>query len=341
MKTKLRMLAAGVSAAVMLGLSSQAAATVHAGSSLAISNLQIAIGQFDGQTIVPGGATVESFNFNLTNTATLGSVVEATGATCFKGGVGITACGASPTLDALEADLGSINRVNNATGADGTLLWYALDGGDWANSDSVIKQAQLVNGVPTATDQIAQSNITNIGNAASNSEIKSTTGFTFTFAVTNTGELSLSFLADPDMIAQILGEPDALALANMNVSFTLQQNTGGSAFVRWAPEGTAANDCIAVSGATCVETADSEDLNLNVTTSANNTSATHSYDPNVAGLQRYGIFVTGLTAGTWTLGLNAVTSTLITRVPEPGILSLMGLGLLGIGASQRRRTKTA
>lgn len=340
MKTKLKMLAAGVSAAVMLGLSSQASATVYAGSSLALSSLQIAIGQFDGQTIVPGGATVTNFNFNLTNTATLGSNVEATVATCF-GTPASNNCGANPTLDALEADLGSINRVNNATGADGTLLWYALDGGDWSNSDSVVKTAQLVNGVPTSTDQIAQSNITNLESAAANAEIKSTTGFTFTFTVTDSGELSLSFLADPDMIAQIVGEPNALSLANMNVSFTLQQNTGGSAFVRWAPEGTAANECIAFNGPTCVETADSEDLNLNVTTSANNTSATHSYDPNAAGLQRYGIFVTGLTAGTWTLGLNAVTSTLITRVPEPGILSLMGLGLLGIGASKKRRTKTA
>lgn len=358
MSNKIKLLTGAVAAALSMGVAGQAAATVYAGSSLRIDNLTVVIGQYSATNpgggvaipngsgyIVPGGAPVGLFNFNLTNTATLGANSTITSATC-GGSVASNTCTPSPNppLDATAANApgSTLLRTNNATGIDGSLLWYGMNGGDWSNSDSIIKTAQLVDGVPTSTDQIAESNITNFTNASANAEIKSSTGFTFQFTLADPGEMFLFFQADPDLIAAISGELfGALAQANINVSMTLSQNSGGSSYATWAPRGTAANECLAI-GVTCTEMFDSENLNTNVSTSGvPNSQDTHSYGPNIIGLGAYGVYLTGLSAGTWTFALNAVTSTLITRVPEPGMLGLMGLGLAGLGFALRRQRKQA
>lgn len=345
MSNKIKLLTAAVTAALGMGFAGQAAATVYASSSLEITNLNIAFLDANNTPALTG-VTVNSFTFTLTNTASLNGVPSISLASC-SGSPSSNTCGStSPILDAaaVNASGSSVIRTNNQTSGDGTFTHFALDSGNWSNSDSVIYTSELTNGSPTRTDQIAQTNITTATQGSANAQIQSVTGVTLSFTVSDPGPYSfrLAFDADNDMIAQILNDDGKTfsAQADTQLSVTLNQNTGGNAFVRWAPKGTIADDCID-SGVTCNELNDSEDLNLNVGTTVNNTMTTYSYGPNAEGSVPFGILVTGLGQGTYTLTLSALTSVAANRVPEPATLALLGAGLAGLGFAGRRQRKQA
>ena len=94
-----------------------------------------------------------------------------------------------------------------------------------------------------------------------------------------------------------------------------------------------------MAGVVCTEDDDGEDLNRSLSVSDNPATASFSRDNGVA--SAFGITVTGLTAGTYSLSLNGVTSVSMNQrfqpVASPGVLSLLGLGLFGIGVLRRRK----
>src|SRR6185437_12073990 len=98
-----------------------------------------------------------------------------------------------------------------------------------------------------STNQIAESLLNSGTTASANAEIQSNTGFTLTFTVTGgTANFSLNFDADPDLQAAIMNELGigSSAQGNLQTTFTLTQNTGGTINATWSPQGTAAtNDC--------------------------------------------------------------------------------------------------
>ncbi len=327
-------LAAAVAAAIGIGASGQAAASIYGGSALDIQNLNVAL-------VNPTqGTTITSFVFTEKNTATLNGVNAPTQSASCGGlpgipGGGTNNCNAAlPRLDALAANApgGTVVRANN------DFSFFGPGSDTYSNSDSVITQAELTLDGPTATRQIAESEIQGTGDGQSNAEITSNTGFTMVFTVSGTGGLNVSFQADPYLRAVIsaLNFLNGNAQANINTSFSLTDGSGSQ--VTWTPNGTAANDCsvdAALVGVTCVETADGEDLNRNLSTSSNNTDFKYSV---AAGFSNFGISIAGLTDGTWTLAFNSLTSNSVrAAVPEPGMLSLLGIGLMGLGYTRRRK----
>ena len=337
MNTKLKLLA--LSASVLAGFAAAPAhAYVYGQSSLLIDALAINISPLSG-------ADITNFTFTNTNTAFLNGAGGATQATCSGAdgapGPGTNNCNASqPRLNPL-----AMNAPGGDAGATRGNLDFSFKGPagglQFSNSASAIDQSTLTgDAFGTWTRQIAESELQTGSSASASSQIQSITGFMFTFTTIAPGSLSLSFSANPDQYSEINELLNGLfsAQSNMSVSFTLQQN-GGPQFATWSPSGTAANDCIAVGGLTCSETNDQENLNAPIGTTTNHTIAQASHNGAVFSL--FGINISGLTAGTFSLTLAATTSTQLSRtpvpVPEPGVLLLLGTALTALGLSRRRQ----
>ena len=256
MNNKIKLLTAAVATACSLGFAGQAAAQVYGLSSLSFQNLNISIVPLAAVT----GVTVTSFDFTLTNTATLNGISVITGATCGgTPGLGNNDCGLAPVLNALPANApgGTAVRADNVV-SGGTLYVLGAGADTYSTSDSVIVTAELVNlGSPTATHQIAEAELQGRGTASSSALIQSQSGVSITFLAGGTFNFGLDFLADIDMrvlVNSIFAGSNSQA--DSNVSISLVNNATGAA-VRWAPEGngTGINDCTVTGGGgvTCAD----------------------------------------------------------------------------------------
>lgn len=333
-------LAVAMGLVLALGAAGQASASVYAHSRLLIQNLTIESTNTGGGIGQPG-TDITSFSFTLTNTASLNGASAADSSDSCGGTFFSNDCtpGVPAALDTNPSNApgGTVNRSNN----DFTLFGMGMD--QYSNSDSVIDDAELAGDASTATRQIAESELQSGTQAAANAEIQSTTGLVFSFTVggPQTTDLTISFEADPSMQAAInqLSFLNGNAQSNLSVSLTLN-NEDTNEQVSWSPQGTAGNTCDSeIAGVTCNELADGEDLNRNLSVSSNPADANYSLG---AGFSDFGIEILALTAGSYSLSLNAVTSTQLRQeqpVPLPGTLLLLGAGLVGAGAMRKKAAK--
>ena len=337
MNTKFKILA--LSASVFAGLAATPAhAFVYGESRLIINSLAL--------TFSPAaGSTVTNFQFTTTNTAALNNNIVATTASCYgvPGAPGPSTNNCNPSNPRLNP--AAANAPGGSPAANRTSLDFGfkgpLGGLQFSNSASSIDRAEFTLDGPSFTRQIAESELQSGTSASASGLIQSTTGFMFTFTLMAPGSLSLNFSANPDQYTQIseLLNGAFSAQSTLSTSFTLQQS-GGNQFATWAPRGNAANDCIAVNGLACTETSDSQNLNATVGTTANNTFQQLSHDGDAV-FTPFGIVISGLGAGTYTLTLATNTATQLSAlaIPEPGTMTLLSTGLAAVGLRAKRRQK--
>ena len=333
MNTKLSVLTGAVAATLALGMANPAAASVYGRSYLDIDSLEIHISDDGGITPDTGG-TVDNFNFALTNTVNLNgaAAISIGGCSGTPGAPGVTNnCSAvAPRANAAVLNLGDAA----ATRAENTFDFKGPGLNEYANSDSVIFASQLTGDVGGSnTEQIAESELQTGVSAGSSAEIISTTGFTFQFTVDGANTLTIDFDAMLDILARI-DDPTAAAASaqsNVRVSFRLENDDTGDS-VTWNPNGDTATGCT-VGGLllSCLEVTDGFDLNSDAGTTTDGTSVGRS------GSGSFSAVISGLFNGNWTLTLDGLTSTALSRtpaVPEPASLALLGIGLAG---ARRRR----
>lgn len=320
-------------AGALSAISVPAHAYVYANAGLSVSDLTINVGTIDqNNNFVLANATINSYTFSLQDTANLNNTgTNSDSATC---GSAATACSTTaPVLDinAVNGNGSSVNRVNN-----NFALFGPTNAGSYSNADAVLRESQLVTGNPDSLQHISETNIANGGTSGlANATITSGTGFTVTFTVSGVNAFMISFSADADGSVAFI-DPTATAgstQSTLSTHMTLVRD-GTSTRAFWDPDGS--NGCLAAGGLVCSSVSEAYALNRNISLTTNGTQDLYHQTGG-----NFSLLLTGLTDGTYTLSLETQGRTVVSRVPEPASLALIGAGLAGLGVVGRKKRKQA
>lgn len=333
MKMKRSILATALMAGFALGSAAPAVASVYGGSQLSISNLQINF--IDQSNNTPITNINPNFTFNVEDSATLNGAAESFSAGCNS----IQAnCGANPvlTVPAANAPGSDFDR------ADTDYSLFGPGSGTYANSNAEITDSQLIGDPATQTQQVAEAELDDSGQAQASTNIQSNTTFTLDFTInpgTGPARLEINFNANPEMQALVNTLGLGLAQSNLAATFSLTGTGGTPGSADWSPDGQAATATCG-GGLVCSNEIDPEDLNLTLGAGPGNSNSTHSLGTGPSAFQ---LHISGLVAGDYSLTLAALTSVSVTQeiqqIPEPTTLMLLGSGLMALGFAGTRRRR--
>jgi hypothetical protein len=327
MKTKFKLLT--LSASLMtagMGLSTQAQAGAYAFAYNHIRNGLI--------TLTGGTATLTSSS---SSTSTVGSPLPMTSAGDLETGM---APNASP------ATQGNPVRLDEFVGAGGeTDTGYIPFGRiassySWADGNTIREQTSQTDGFEVIN--AAEGNIHGgVGSASSGAENSSSSVLTMSLDMGAPGALTFTFEANPYLEAYIHNAGSS-ASPNLDNNITIRDNATDTVVFSWAPDGinAGAGGVGGTIGGT--ESADSQSLNTSINDLiADGVGAFFSNDGGA--FTPFGVTSNLLPAGTYTISLFTQESQVVDKVPgvvpEPATLALVGLGMLGMGFTIRRRKR--
>lgn len=346
---QMKKIAAGVSMALALGYGATAAAIPSPGAVadayLIVSNFTLLSGNgAAGKSFAPipigAGVTLNAIATNSDTSASIGGVTNSQSTTV---GLGIPF--------SIQNTAGAAGFVANTTLPGGTLNPTTYAGSatsSFGNALIPLAQPGSICGAANIGDCVPVHNQVNLVNAGAAGSAQANQNLITEFGISvQTGQLfELNFDAQ-GFLRAALGQDNLSANASFGWTATIRAVGSTTDILKWTPNGATPgnvagviNNGLIFNEGSCVLAGDCTEYSDGFSMS-NNVGLLSTGD--VALSTGLGTFEVELFlnpgAYTFTISHNTNADASIARVPEPGTMGLLGLGLLGLGLSLRRRAK--